>query len=97
MCAKLLQSCPTLCYSLWTVARQAPLSMGFSRQEHWSGLPCPPPGHLLDSGIQPACLVSPSLACGFFTTSATWKAPNPHMLKPNWLPGQLSGLQETYQ
>ena len=37
------KSCPTLA-ALWTVARQAPLSMGFSRREYWSGLPCPPPG-----------------------------------------------------
>ena len=37
----------------WTVARQAPLSMGFSKQEHWSGLPCPPPGHLPNPGIKP--------------------------------------------
>ena len=40
----------------WTVARQAPLSMGFSRQEYWSGLPCPPPGDFPDSGIEPAFL-----------------------------------------
>ena len=46
---------------LWTIARQAPLSMGFSRQEHWSGLPCPPPGDLPDPGIEP---VSPSLLHG---------------------------------
>ena len=97
MCAELLQSCPALCHSLWTVARQALLSMGFSRQEHWSGLPCPPPGHLPDSGIKPASLMSPSLACGFFTTSATWKSQNPYILKPNWPPTQLSGLQEAYQ
>ena len=38
----------------WTVARQAPLSMGFSRQEYWSGLPCTPPGGLPDLGIKPA-------------------------------------------
>ena len=38
--------------NLWTVARQPPLSMGFSRQEYWSGLPCPPPGDLLDQGIK---------------------------------------------
>ena len=38
----------------WTVARQAPLSMGFSRQEYWSGLPFPPPGNLTDPGIEPA-------------------------------------------
>ena len=37
----------------WTVARQAPLSMGFSRQEHWSGLPCPPPGDFLNPGVKP--------------------------------------------
>ena len=42
-----------LCVTLWTAACQAPLSMGFSRQEHWSGLPCPPPGDLLDPGIKP--------------------------------------------
>ena len=57
-----------------TVARQAPLSMGFSRQEYWSGLPCPPPGDLLDSGIQPASPTSSALADRFFTTSATWEA-----------------------
>ena len=45
--------------------------MGFSKQEHWSGLPCPPPGDLLDPGIEPSTLMSPGLAGGFFTTSAT--------------------------
>ena len=54
----------------WTVAHQAPLSMGFSRQEHWSGLPFPPPGDLPDSGIKPA---SPALAGGFFTTEPPGK------------------------
>ena len=39
--------------TLWTVARQAPLSMGFSRQEYWSGLPCLPPGDFPDPGIEP--------------------------------------------
>ena len=47
---------------LWTVAHQAPLSVGFSRQEYWSGLPCPPPGDLLDPGITPVPLMSPALA-----------------------------------
>ena len=42
----------------WTVVHQASLSVGFSRQEYWSGLPFPPPGYLLDPGIKPACLVS---------------------------------------
>ena len=48
----------------WTVACQAPLSMGFSRKQHWSGLPCPSPGDLPDPGIKPP---SPALASGFFT------------------------------
>ena len=51
----------------WTVARQAPLSTGFPRQEYWSGLPCPPPGDLPDPGIEPA---SPAAAGGFFTRAA---------------------------
>ena len=59
----------------WTVAPQAPLSMGFSRQEYWRGLPCPPPGDLPDPGIESASLTSPLLAGEFFTTSATWEAP----------------------
>ena len=58
----------------WTVAHQAPLSMGFFRQEYWSGLPCPPPGELPNPGIQRASLMSPELADGFFTTSTTWEA-----------------------
>ena len=60
--------------TLWTVAIQAPLSMGFSRQEFWSGLPCPPPEDRPDPGTEPTSLMSPSLAGGFFTTSDTWKA-----------------------
>ena len=69
--AKSFQLCPTLA-TLWMVACQAPLSMGFSRQEYWSGLPCPPPGDLLDPGIGPSFLMFPALAGGFFTTTATW-------------------------
>ena len=53
-----LLSCVRLFATLWNVAHQAPLSMGFSRQEHWSGLPCCPPGDLPDPGIEP---VSPAL------------------------------------
>ena len=53
--------------TLWTVAYQAALSMGFPRQEYWSGLPCPPPGALPDPGIEP---LSSALAGGFFTTGA---------------------------
>ena len=58
----------------WTVGYQAPLSMKFSRQEYWSGLLRPPPGDLPDPGIEPVSLISPVLAGGFFTTSATWEA-----------------------
>ena len=62
--AQLLQSCWTLC-DLWTIASQAPLSTGFSRQEYWSGLPYLPPEDLPNPGIKP---MSPALAGGFFTT-----------------------------
>ena len=67
------KSCPTLA-TPWTVACQTPLSMGFSRQEYWSGLSCPPPGDLPDPWIKPTSLMSLELAGGFFTTSATWEA-----------------------
>ena len=60
--------------TLWTVAHQAPLFMGFSRKEYWNGLPCPPPGDLPNSGIETAAHVSPAPAGEFFTTSATWEA-----------------------
>ena len=68
LCAKSLQSGPTLFVTLRTVACQAPLSMESSRQEYWSGLLCSPPGDLPNSGIKPAFLTSPALA-GFFTTT----------------------------
>ena len=57
--------------TLWTIACQAPLSMGFFRQEYWSELPFPSPGDLSDPGIEPVSLLSPALAVRFFTTSAT--------------------------
>ena len=52
----------------WTAAHQAPLYMGFLRQEYWSGFPFPPPGDLPGPGIEPESLVSPALAGRFFTT-----------------------------
>ena len=58
-----------------TVACQAPLSLGFSRQKYWSGLPFPPPGYLPDPGIKPT---PPTLANGFFTTEPPEK---PHVIK----------------
>ena len=64
-------SCAWFFVTLWTAAHQAVLSMGFSRQEYWSGLPCPPPGDLPHPRTEPE---SPALAGRFFTTSATWEA-----------------------
>ena len=57
----------------WAVAHQAPLSMRFSRQEDWTGLPCCPPGALPDPGIKPKSPVSPALTGRFFTT---WVKPS---------------------
>ena len=71
---KSLQPCTTLKIP-WTGACQAPPSRAFSRQEYWSGLPCPPPGCLPNPGIKPRSLTSPVLASGFFTTSITQEAP----------------------
>ena len=53
----------------WTVDHQAPLSMGFSRQEYWNKLPFPTAGDLPDPGIKPVSLASPALVGGFFTTA----------------------------
>ena len=69
------QSCPTLCNP---TDCSPPGSMGFSRQEYWSGLPCPPPGDLPDSGIEFASLASPELAGELFTISAIWEAQTGH-------------------
>ena len=60
--------------TLLTVAHQAPLPMGFSRQEYRSGSPCPPPGDLPDAGIEPESPMALALAGRFFTTSAVWEA-----------------------
>ena len=60
--------------TLWTVACQDPLSMGFFRQGYWSGLPCPPSGDLPDPGIKPVFFISPALTGRFFTTSSPWEA-----------------------
>ena len=58
----------------WTVAHQAPLSMGFYSQEYWSGLLFPAAGDLPKLGIKPKSLMSPALASEFFTTNTTWEA-----------------------
>ena len=70
---------------LWTVAHQAPLSTGLSRQEFWNGLLCPFPGDHLDPEIKPA---SPTLADTFFTANATWEA---HLRTPTQL--RISSLE----
>ena len=62
-----------------TAACQAPLFMGFSRQEDWSGLLCPPPRDLPHLGIKPTSLTSPALAGTFFTTSTAWEAQGKYM------------------
>ena len=72
LCAKSHQSYLTLCDS---VACQAPVSMGFSRQQYWSGLSCLPPEDFPIPGIKPESLSSPTLAGGFFTTCDTWEEP----------------------
>ena len=64
MCAKSHQMCLTLS-SPMDCSPQAPLSMGLSRQEYWSGLPCPPPGDLPKPGTEPMSLTSPALAGRF--------------------------------
>ena len=66
-------SCLTLCYFIDCNCK-APLSMGFPRQEYWSGLPFPSPGDLPNPGIETPSLASPAFAGRFFTTSATWEA-----------------------
>ena len=69
-------SCVQLFETPWTVACKAPLSMGFPRQEYWRGLPCPPPGDLPNSGIEPASpvsLVSPALQVDYLPTEPPGK------------------------
>ena len=66
--------CVRIFATLWTVTHQAPLSVGFSRQEYWSVLLCPPSGDLPYPGIKRASLMSPALTGGFFSTSAMWEA-----------------------
>ena len=74
MCVLSCFSSFQLFVNLWTVAHQAPLSMGISRQEYWSRLLFPSSGDLPDPGVEFVSLMSPALVGGFFTTSATWKA-----------------------
>ena len=66
VCSSVMSDC------LWPYGLLVPLSMGFSSKEYWSGLPCPPPGVLLDPGIKPTCLMFRALTSRFFTSSTTW-------------------------
>ena len=71
-------SCVDLFATPWTIAGQAPLSMGFSRQEYWSGLPFPPPGDLLNPGIEPVPPASPAWAGKFLTALPLCQLGNPY-------------------
>ena len=68
LCAQSHFGCVQLLLTLWTVAHHAPLSMGFSRQEYWSGLPFPLPGDLPDPKIKPTVPVDPAFQADFFST-----------------------------
>ena len=68
-CAMSLQSCLDCSQTQWTVAHQAPLFMGSSRQKYWRGLPFPTPGDLSHSGIKPKSVMAPASAGMFFITS----------------------------
>ena len=72
VCAKLPQSCLTLCDPM-DCSQPGSFDMGFSRQEYWSGLPCPPPGDLHNPGIKPISITTVALAGRYFTTSTTWE------------------------
>ena len=72
VCAQ-LPSCAQLFVTPWTAALQASLSMGFPRQEYWSGFPSSSPGHLPDPGTEPTSPLAPALAGGFFTTEPPGK------------------------
>ena len=91
VCACILSrfSCVRLFVTPWTIAHQAPLSMGILQARILSGLPCPPPGDLPHPGIKPTSLMSPAWADGFFTTSATWE--------PQKVPQNTPTLQKSYR
>ena len=101
---KSFRMCMLSCFShvwlfaiLWTVARQAPLCMGFSRQEYWNGLPCPLLGDLPHPGIEPISLTSPALAGGFFTASILYHISSKYGCSSDatflYIPFVNSGLQ----
>ena len=90
--AVLIHSHVRLLVTPWTVAHQAPPSMGFPRQEYWSGLPVPSRGDLPNPGIKPICLASPELAGSFFTTEPPGKLTLHYSLKFLILPPCKRGI-----
>ena len=92
-------SCVQLSSTLWTVACQAPLSMEFSRQEYWSGLPFPPPGDLPEAEIKPVSPLAPALQMDFFYPQSHWGSLN--CVDPGFLPNNLATLlwrvKDTFQ
>ena len=91
-CVRSHFSCVRLCETLWIRACQDPLSTAFSRQEHWSGLPCPPPGGLSNPGIEAMSLMLPALAGELFSTSAIWEALNVPVPLPTYVCKTVSGV-----
>ena len=79
-------NCVQLSVTSWTVARQGPLSVEFSRQEYWSGLPFLSPGNLPDPGIEPTSPISPAYAGGFFTTECHLGSMCVYIYMPNLYP-----------
>ena len=75
-------SCVQLFATSWTIVCQAPVSIGFSWQEYWSGLPFPSPGDLPGPGMKPTSPVSPALAGEFFTTEPPGKPMENGMVVP---------------
>ena len=81
--------------TLWIVAHQAPLSIRFSRQEYWSGLPCPPPEYLPSPGIKPKSSVAPSLQLDSLLLSH-WGSPQPSTLTVKSYAELFSKVQKRY-
>ena len=93
--AQSLRLCLTLCDPMNQPTRLL-CPCRFSRQEYWSGFPCPPPGDLPSPGPEPGSLISPTLAGGFFTTSVTWEVPQhaQRLLKIQGLPELRKGVEQ---
>ena len=81
--------------TLWTVARQAPLPVGFSRQEYWSGLPCPPPETLSDPGIESASSVS-CIGRWILYHYSHLRSPSPQIYKPSLIMRKTEKPQEIF-